>query len=127
MTLQWNGAQVSDEVRKLVARSFRKAAFHASRRLKETLSVPAPRKRVKSATGIIYYRATVPATPGAPPRKLSGRLRASVTQEFNDDKLVARIGTNVIYGRVHEFGNHPWLVRTILAIRHELLAIMGRF
>lgn len=126
MTLQWYGPQVTDEIRKLAGLGLHAAAIHASRRLKEVLSVPAPRKRVVSKKGVIYYRATTPATPGAPPRKLSGRLRASVTQELSGDKMIARVGSNIVYGRRHEFGTHPWLIRTILAIRNELAVILGR-
>lgn len=43
-------------------------------KIKEKVSVPAPRVRLPDGT----YRATTPAVPGDPPRKLSGLLRNSV-------------------------------------------------
>ena len=40
-------------------------------KIKQKISVPAPRKLVMSKRGDVYYRATTKAAPGAPPRKLS--------------------------------------------------------
>lgn len=50
-----------------------------------------------------------PATPGAPPRKLSGRGRASVAREIDRTLLAGRVGTNVDYMGRHEYTGHPWL------------------
>lgn len=47
-------------------------------RIKETLSVPAPRKKIWDKHGNFEWVATTAATPGAPPRKVSGKLRSSV-------------------------------------------------
>lgn len=33
-----------------------------------------------------------------------GRLRDSIDQEISDDELSTRVGTNVEYGKIHEFG-----------------------
>lgn len=122
-------------------------------RIKETLSVPAPRKAVRLPPGpgskrgaIRYYRATTRALPGAPPRKLSGRLRASVTSEKVLAGTVAIwIGANArampsrrhpmgfSYPRYHELqvagmsgsGKHPFIRPTVEKYRRELVAIVG--
>jgi hypothetical protein len=98
--------------------------------VKQTLSVPAPRKRVvagprSSAPGTIYYRATTPATPGAPPRKLSGRLRAAQAMEFNSSLNVARIGSNVIYGRRLELEGHSYLQYTMVRYSDQVARVIG--
>ncbi len=87
--------------------------------------MPAPRTRVTSRKGVRYYRATTPAIPGAPPRKLSGRLRASQGYSVSPATLTARVGTNVIYGAVHEYKTgHAFLAPTLAAHRQEVAAAM---
>ncbi len=66
-----------------------------------------------------------PATPGAPPRKLSGRLRASITWEVDEAGMVARCGTNVVYARAHEGGNHPFAMVTLRKFQAELATLLG--
>lgn len=121
----WTPQQVQAEAERLAGRGVHAAARLYGNLVRQTLSVPAPRRRVISGPrsrhpGTIYYVATTPATPGAPPRKLSGRLRASIGVDFDAPNNVARVGTNVKYGRVHELGNHPWLVPTL---RNNLAAL----
>jgi hypothetical protein len=88
------------------------------RELKTVLSVPAPR-----VPGSNPPRAATRATPGAPPRKLSGRGRAAVVYEVEvkGDVVTVWIGNNVIYMRVHEQGNHQWLVKTIEAMMPKMV------
>jgi hypothetical protein len=74
--------KLADKIKKEVERSAGKG-LHAfllfiEARTKEVLSIPAPRKIVRPVGKPFYYRALTPATKGAPPRKLSGRLRGSV-------------------------------------------------
>jgi hypothetical protein len=67
-----------------------------------------------------------PATPNAPPRKLSGRLRASITSELDKDTMTARAGTNVPYGKRHEMGGlHQWAMQSVALVRPELERILG--
>lgn len=117
------------QLRARAVRGLTAAAVHLTKRLKEVLSNPAPRRRVTARSGAlsgsVYHRAATPATPGAPPRKLTGRLRASVSWEVDSQALRARVGTNVIYGAVHELGNHPWLVPTFNTERSALLALVA--
>lgn len=115
-----------EQLRQRALAGLTRAAVELHKQLKLVLSTPAPRARVISRAGSVYYRATTPATPGAPPRKLTGRLRASVSFRIDGVNLRATVGTNVIYGGVHERGNHPWLMPTFTAALPQLQAIVAR-
>ena len=78
---------------------------------------------------------TAPPIKGEPPRKLSGRLRRSVTYEFLDpmktfegDSLPTkgRVGTNVKYARRLEFGpgGHEFLNRVFRERRREIQQVL---
>jgi len=47
-----------------------------------------------------------PSSPGRPPGKQSGALSRSIQVDLSDckNKLIARVGTNLIYARIQEFG-----------------------
>lgn len=113
------------DLERSIGKGLRAAAIYLKNRVKEAISVPAPRVRFVARDGTAYYRATTPATPGAPPRKLSGRLRASIEYEMDEDKLTARVGTSVVYGRVHEEGVHQFLMPTLVKEQSALMAIIG--
>lgn len=132
MTFKWNGPAIEAEVGRLLGAGLKAATLFVENRVKEILSVPAPRRIVTSRAGVRYYVATTPATPGEPPRKLSGRLRASVTHEFLDpdpvtgEPQIGRIGTNVKYGRPLEYhkNDHAWLNRTMLDLKEEIAQVL---
>lgn len=127
--------KIKEQVEKAQGKGLNAARIFLQARIKEELSVPAPRKRMPDGT----YRATTRAIPGAPPRKLSGRARASITGRMVTPKL-AEVGTNVKsplgfpYMRYHEVGRtgsfgggqHMWLVVTFLKYREELQRIVGK-
>jgi hypothetical protein len=115
-----------EQLRQRAVRGLTAAAVELQKRLKIVLSTPAPRTRVTSRAGSVYYRATTPATPGAPPRKLTGRGRASVSYRVDAATLRATVGTNVLYMGVHERGNHPWLAVTFNAALPHLQALVAR-
>ena len=87
----WKG----DELKKLVKLEYSKrleaAAILLKNDIKESISEPSNHGRT-------------PSEPGEPPHKESGRLRASISHEMNEDKSVARVGTNVLYGKFLELG-----------------------
>lgn len=69
----------------------------------------------KKAGSLIY--GVNPSKPGEPPHVQTGRLRGSIAYEVEGN--VARIGTNVIYGRHLELGTskmapRPWLRRMLI-------------
>lgn len=119
--------KVEREFQRLIGKGLRGAARFAANRAKELVSVPAPRARdangnlvagwqkytmVKGKSGKLKKQKTgyIPsyATPGAPPRKLSGTLRSRITSEVISDTQ-ARVGLRLVYGAVHEYGSHPFL------------------
>lgn len=115
--------QVQREAERLVGRGLYAAGLFYMGRVKELLSVPAPRRLVKSRSGVSYYVATTPATPGAPPRKLSGRLRASGSVRKLSDVWVQCGMGGVKYARRLELEmNHRFLS---VALRQNAYA-MGR-
>lgn len=107
-------AELRAEIDRLAGKGLRAAAIFLKSRVRELLSTPAPRKRVLgqrgAVAGIVYYRALTAASPGAPPRKLSGRLRASITCQISADGLRARVGSNAAQARRLEFDGHPYLI-----------------
>lgn len=81
---------------------------------------------VSKLSGRVYYQATTPASPGAPPRKLSGDLRRSINWEMRGEAK-ARVGTWIIYGSVHELVNgHAFLIPAALYWLEAMKMIAGR-
>ena len=153
---RWYGPEVMEQVRRNVGAGVRTAAIFLTARMKELVSVPAPRKyiggrivRERGHLAIVgkrvrwvparnrrvggKYVATVPATAYAPPRKLSGALRRSITWQAMDNwNLRARVGTNIAYGSALEFNRrrrmkttHAFLWPTVEAHRTNLQRIIG--
>lgn len=120
--------EIQAEAERLVGKGILAAAIFLKNRFQEVLSVPAPRVSVigrrGKMSGVRYYRATSPATPGAPPRKLSGTLRRGQTYEISSDGKEARIGTNIVYAARHEYGTHPYMVPTLQQYLGELSRII---
>lgn len=73
----------------------------------------------------------VRSAPGEPPRKQTGRLRASVTYEVDEAGMNARVGTNVKYGRYLELGTkrgiapRPWLRRALAEMWSRVNELLG--
>ncbi len=78
---------------------------------------------------------TAPAIAGEPPRKLSGRLRASITYEFLEPMQTflggmlptkGRVGTNVKYAKRLEYGpgRHEFLNRTLRERKKEIEQVL---
>jgi hypothetical protein len=119
------------------------ASYFYRGRLTELISVLAPTRKVyraqyelRTSGGITRYVrgkdliikvATTRATPGAPPRRVTGRLRASITVriEKTDTETTGIIGTNVIYAKRLEFGGHPYFRPTMEAQKTNLTTIVA--
>lgn len=87
-----------------------------------------PERRIRG-----YY--TAPAIKGDPPRKLSGRLWASIQHEFLDPMARfgggsiptrGRVGTNVKYARALEYhkNDHDFLSRVVTKFRPQIEAMV---
>jgi len=129
MTLQWHGDEAKEHVRRRAVRFLRRAAIVVERQAKVLLSVPGTGRNKGRKSGPITR-----SKPGEPPRKQTGRLRASVTREVDESSLTARVGTNVDYGKFLELGTsrglkpRPWLRRALAEMSqrvNELLSGMG--
>lgn len=74
----------------------------------------------------------VASAPGEPPAQATGRLRQSVKIEVEniDRSLVGRVGTDLDYGRMLEFGTmkmlpRPWLGISFNEAKPEIEKILG--
>ena len=131
--IDWHGDEALAHVRAKMVAALHRAAMTVSRRAKELLSVPGTafasghgkKKKGARITGAVVSQ------PGEPPRKQTGRLRASVTIDVDAEKLEARVGTNVKYGRYLEMGTRkgilprPWLRRALAECHAKILEILS--
>jgi hypothetical protein len=119
-------AQINAIVQELAGQGVRAATRFYQGRLMELISVPAPRRIYALPSGIKKYVATVKATKGAPPRKLSGDLRRSISVEFlkTPDGTVGRCGSNIKYARRLEYEGHPFFVPTLTRHRGAIRTIV---
>ena len=142
--------KITQQIQRGAGKGVDAARVFLTARIKEELSIPAPRKAIRGAPAggkkgpILGYRATTRATKGAPPRKLSGRLRSSVFSRMAN-VLTAVIGVNARgepsasyplgfpYGRHHEVrdpahpssGQHPYIRVTAQKWMGALQTIIG--
>lgn len=124
--VEWHGDDAERMVRAKLVRGLHRAAYTIQRRAKELLSV--------AGTGRVKGRKAGPvvrSAPGEPPRKQTGRLRASVSIEVDEASLTARVGTNVEYGRWLELGTkkglkpRPWLRRALAECHARITSIFA--
>lgn len=117
----WDGGKVEQKIMLLAGRGLEAATIHLLNRVREAVSVPAPRRR--TATG--RYVATEKAKLGAPPRKLSGQLRRSMAYQMMRQKTIGRVGTNLIYARPLEtWMNHSFLYYSLERAKGELQTVL---
>lgn len=90
-----------------VGKALSRVAIKVERRAKQLASTP--------GTGRRYGRHRASA-PGNPPAPDTGRLRASISREVGKvgTVLVARVGTDVAYGRYLELGTSRMAARPFL-------------
>lgn len=142
--------RILEQVEKAAGRGVEAAVRFLAARVKETLSVPAPKKAVrgqalpgKKLGPILYYRVTAPALPDAPPRMVSGKMRMGVAHRM-EGPLKGVVGvhargvpskkhpTGFNYPKHHETdrsgelgkGDHPFLRPTAEKYRKELKRIL---
>jgi hypothetical protein len=122
--------EIQAEVLRITGRGVQSAGYFLSARVKELISVPAPRRIViagpnSKTPGLRYYVATTKAKPGAPPRKLSGRGRANVAAEYDEMTNTSRVGVNLKYMGAHERGTHAFLLPSLVQWGAEIGRIVG--
>jgi phage gpG-like protein len=135
--VEWHGDAALQHVRSKAAAWIRRACITVARRAKELLSVAGT--AVRSGVGRdrkgrfkgSRITGAVRSQPGEPPRKQTGRLRASVTYEVDEATLSGRVGTNVDYGRYLELGTkrgiapRPWLRRALAECQSQILGFLS--
>ncbi len=128
-----NFGKFKGDLGKEMKRRITRSAIVVSREAKKLISTPGTGKRAKSGRGkrkgSTRY-GLLRSKPGAPPLKQTGRLRSSVAHEVVSDDM-ARVGTNVDYGKFLELGTRkmaarPWLVRSLDAMRPAIAAILTK-
>lgn len=124
--VEWHGDEAKRHVHARAVRFLHRAAITVKNRAKVLLSV--------AGTGRVKGKKAGPVThsrPGEPPRKQTGRLRASVAYEVDEASLTARVGTNVEYGRHLELGTkkgilpRPWLRRALAETAGKIQQILS--
>ena len=124
--LEWNGDGAIAYVKKNALSFIERTAIVVERRARELLSI--------AGTGRVEGKEHGPierSKPGEPPRKQTGRLRASVTHEVDAAALEARVGTNVEYGKHLELGTkrgilpRPWLRRALAESQGDVNQILS--
>ena len=130
--VNWNGDGAMDHVRGLALQFLELAAMTVERRAKELLSVPGTAFAAGKGQKGKRLDDQVRSKPGEPPRKQTGRLRASVTHEIDEKKMTARVGTNLLYGKALELGTRkglkprPWLRRALYEMQGKVSELLAR-
>jgi hypothetical protein len=82
-------------------------------------------KQAPLVPGASPPRAATRATPGAPPRKVTGRGQAGVVYKVEPPTttgVTVKVGDNVHYMGTLEYRNHPWLFATVAGMMPRMVA-----
>lgn len=98
MPVKWYGDKLKKEMRAKAVKNMTNACLFVEADIK------------KSLTG------KSPSAPGDPPGKRTGTLGRSITHEVEKkpDRVVGRVGTNIIYAIPLEFGTSTMLARPFM-------------
>lgn len=115
MGLKWYGPQVIQRVNNETVKRLYQAAMYWETYAKNKVSTPSP----------------PPGDPGQYPGKRKGHLRRNITHEVNKQAKLARVGTNVVYGKYLEIGTskmkpRPWMSKTNQETLAQIKQIMQR-
>jgi hypothetical protein len=113
-------AEIRDYVQRRLNRGIRSAGPFIVERLKAVVGIQAPRKR----GGPNGWIATTRATPGAPPRRVSGLGQKSIYWRRTKKGGIAW-GAKKPYMMILERKGHPWLHMTVRKYFAEVLQILG--
>lgn len=124
--LDFDAAGAEQHVRKGAINFVERACIVVENRARDLLSVEGT-GRVEG----VEHGPVERSKPGEPPRKQTGRGRASVTHEIDEAEMEGRVGTNVAYMKHLELGTkrgilpRPWLRRALAEMQarvNELLS-----
>lgn len=125
MPMRWYGTSIKVKMDGLINERLDRAARETRDYIREQISTPNIEERGERGA----KRGTNPSKPGEYPHKLTGHLRRNVEMEHDREKMTARVGTNVEYGRYLEFGTRkmkrrPWLSRALLEMQQRIKHIL---
>lgn len=128
MNVSFDIDELMREVNRRAEKALAAGAVVLNNEVKRTLSTPAPRRMATSRQGVRYPVARTRATRGAPPRLITDNLRGRNSWQVLrlPSGPVGRVGTNVIYGGVHERDGHKFLQPTWQRVQGQVLAAMRR-
>ena len=129
MPVKWYGPQVTTEVKKITADKLERAARGFRDFLREKVSVPNTATLTGPGGKHTQLRGANPSEPGEYPHKLTGQLRRNINMECDPTVMIARIGTNVLYGKFLELGTRlmeprPWMSRGLMEFASRIKRIM---
>jgi hypothetical protein len=134
MPLKWYGNEAMIYLRTQAGDRLDRATDAMVNHARREMSIPNTRmvQSSKTKSGLIAVpntKGAEPSKPGEYPRKGWGHLRIHVVKEMSADRMRARIGTNVIYGKWLELGTRfmkrrPWLSRTLSETYDRVRRIM---
>ena len=116
MTLEWDSRPAMQQIRKRTERAIAGGAFQVQGAIKKKLNE-------SGSSNIMSSNERTPSAPGEPPAKGTGQLARSIQVDLSElkENLRVRVGTNLIYARIQEFGG------TIYPVKAKALAIpLGR-
>jgi HK97 gp10 family phage protein len=132
--MRWYGASVKAKMDGMVNERLDRAARETRDYIRKQISTPnieerGDRGRNRKGQFTKAKRGTNPSKPGEYPHKLTGHLRRNVEMEHDREKMIARVGTNVEYGRYLELGTRkmkrrPWLSRALVEMRQRIKQIL---
>lgn len=105
--VEWFGDTWLDKFAAEQAKNLERAAYYLENEIKKELGVSVDRK-----DGQVVTR----SDPEEYPRLEEGELRRSITHVIDKDKLVAKVGTNKIYGKYLELGTSQMMKRPFLRV-----------
>lgn len=118
--------QIESEVSRIVGRGLWAAGLFLQARMRELVSVPAPRKRVKTRAGGFTWRARTPATPGAPPRKITGSFRSKImVRKLDGWRVQIGVFSDVRARPFETWMRHPFLYPTLRDNMAHVARIIG--
>jgi len=124
----WHGDKLRQQLEAEMGRRLDAAATVVQGHAKQLVGREGAEPTGGKKGGKLIYGARRSA-PGEPPMKQTGRLQTSVANERTG--LIARVGTNVLYGRWLELGTsqmaaRPWLRRSLVECMGTIRALIGR-
>lgn len=122
--IDWRTAGFTRELREVAGNGLESGLNYLCRQVKKTLNTPAVYQR--SSLGR-FTSTPVPATPGAPPRRITGNLQRSFKVKMSKAKMVGSIVSNLVYASPLEtWMNHPYFAKTIKREQGKMSKAMER-